>query len=174
MRFLRQLGIVAALLVQSLPMFADDVITNVMSPVVSYQYQDDFSGSGVVSPIVSYPYFNALGESGTTLISPVVSYQYFDWPGDGVLQLSSSPRVSYLFYSYLGPTPALPTAFPTASLPPTSMVARPRVPSGTQFLVYANGAFATDVPLDANKMCRATRSECHLSSRLLERGRRNT
>jgi hypothetical protein len=134
MRSSRQLGILAALLLQSLPTFADEVITNVMSPVVSYQY------------------FNTLGESGTAIVSPIVSYQYFDWPGDGVLQLSSSPRVSYLFYSYLGPAPALPTAFSTTSLPPTSMVARPRVPSGTQFLVYANGAFATGVPLDANKM----------------------
>jgi hypothetical protein len=73
MRSLRQLGILAALLLQSLPTFADEVITNVMSPVVSYQY------------------FNSLGESGTTIISPIVGYQYFDWPGDGVLNLESSP-----------------------------------------------------------------------------------
>ena len=64
---------------------ADDVITNVMSPVVSYQY------------------FNALDEPGTTLISPIVSYQYFDWPGDDVLGLWASPRVSYFYPGNDGP-----------------------------------------------------------------------
>ena len=57
------------LLLQSLPTFADDVITNVMSPVVSYQYQDDFSSAGVLSPIVSYQYFDTPGESGTAIIT---------------------------------------------------------------------------------------------------------
>jgi hypothetical protein len=42
------------------PVLADDVITNVMSPVVSYQYLD------------------ALDEPGTVITSPIVSYQYFD------------------------------------------------------------------------------------------------
>lgn len=97
-----QLGIVAALLLQSLPMFADDVITNVMSPVLSYQYQEDFNSvaltsGGIMSPIASYQYFNALGELGATVGSAIVSYQYFEWPGGGVLQLLSSLQVSYFY-----------------------------------------------------------------------------
>ena len=63
---------------QLLPAFADDVITNVMSPVVSYQFYD------------------ALGEAtNSAIISPVVSYQYFDWLGHGVLQSLNSLEVSY-------------------------------------------------------------------------------
>jgi len=90
MRSFRQLALVAALLLQSLPALADDVITNVMSPVVSYQFQ------------------NSLSEPGTAIISPIVSFQYFDWPGDDVLQLNTSPRVSY-FYNVgaAGPSVAL-------------------------------------------------------------------
>lgn len=75
------------MLLQLLPTRADEAITNVMSPVVSYQY------------------FNSLGESGTTTVSPIVSYQYFDWPGDGVLQLSTSPRVSYFWQIGSEPLP---------------------------------------------------------------------
>ena len=42
---------------------ADDMITNVMSPIVSYQYPNDFSSQalingGISSPIVSYQYFS--------------------------------------------------------------------------------------------------------------------
>jgi pimeloyl-ACP methyl ester carboxylesterase len=83
MRSFRQLVLVAALLLQSLAAFADDVITNVMSPVVSFQYPDNFSSQ-------------ALTNGG--VLSPIVSYQYFEWPGDNVLGLWASPRVSY-FYS---------------------------------------------------------------------------
>ena len=64
------------------PLHADDVITNVMSPIVSYQYPDDFNSQ-------------ALTNGG--IISPIVSYQYFEWPGDDVLQLLSSARVSYFY-----------------------------------------------------------------------------
>jgi hypothetical protein len=94
---LRQLGIIAGLLLQSLPVFAGDVITNVMSLVVSYQYQEDSSSAGVLSPIVSYQYFNIIGESGTTNSSPVVSYQFFEWPGDDIVRQLSSPPVSYFY-----------------------------------------------------------------------------
>ena len=66
------------------PLLADDVITNVMSPVVSFQYPDNFSSQ-------------ALTNGG--ILSPIASYQYFEWPGDGVLQLLSSPRVSYFYQS---------------------------------------------------------------------------
>ena len=108
MRFSRQLGIVAALLLHLLPTLGDDVITNAMSPIVSYQYPNDLSSEaltngGVNSPVVSYQYFNALNEPGTALISPIVSYQYFEWPGDEVLRLWSSPRVSYFYPGNDGP-----------------------------------------------------------------------
>lgn len=83
MRFSRQLAVaIAILILQLLPALADDVITNVMSPVVSYQYYDAL-GTDTNSPIVSL----------------VVSYQYFDWAGDDVLNLKSSPVVSY-FYQF--------------------------------------------------------------------------
>ena len=48
--------------------------------------------------------------------------------------------------------PPPPTATLTAVLPPTNLVARPRVPSGTQFLVYTNGRFVSGVSLNTNKM----------------------
>lgn len=92
-------------------MFADDVTTNTMSPVVSYQYAEDFgneafTNGGVSSPFVSFQYLEdfsgaALSEGG--IISPIVSYQYFEWPGNDVLQLQRSPRVSY--YYQFGRTP---------------------------------------------------------------------
>ncbi len=84
MKSFRQLEIVAALLLQCLPAFADDVITNAMSPVVSFQYPDDFSSQ-------------ALTNGGIN--SLIVSYQYYEWPGDDVLQLQSSPWVSYFYQS---------------------------------------------------------------------------
>ncbi|MBI5383634.1 MAG: carboxypeptidase regulatory-like domain-containing protein [Verrucomicrobia bacterium] len=73
-----------------------------MSPIVSYQYPNDLgsealTNGGVNSPVVSYQFFNSLSESGTTIVSPIVSYQYFDWPGDDVVQLLSSPHVSYFY-----------------------------------------------------------------------------
>lgn len=112
MRSSRQLGIVAALLLQLLPTVGDEVITNVMSPIVSYQYPNDLSSEaltngGVSSPVVSFQYFNALRESGTTLVSPIVSYQYFDWPSDDVVQLLSSPRVSFFYQIGSEPLPLL-------------------------------------------------------------------
>lgn len=131
---------------------------NIVSPLVSYLYQDSLATPpgqpNVVSPLVSYLYQDSLATppSQPNVVSPLVSYLYYDWPGDDNLTFNNSPLVSYLYHSYLGPVPALPTALPTTSLPPTSMVARPRVPSGTQLLVYTNGAFASGVSLDVNKM----------------------
>ena len=61
---------------------AGDVITNVMSPIVSCQYPDDFSSESVTSGGILFP---------------IVSYQYFEWPGDDVLRLWSVPRVSYFY-----------------------------------------------------------------------------
>ena len=82
MRTLKPIGMVAALLWASLPVFADDVITNLMSPVVSYQYPENFSTA-------------ALTNGG--IMSPIASYQYFEWPGNGVLNLQSSSTASYYY-----------------------------------------------------------------------------
>jgi hypothetical protein len=103
---------------------AQNVITNVMSPVVSYQYYDsltDHTGSPIaslpvsyqfedsitdmgansliVSPMASYQFEDSLTDMGANspIVSLVASYQYFEWPGDGVLELRSSPQVSYFY-----------------------------------------------------------------------------
>jgi hypothetical protein len=90
MRALKPIGIVAALLLQLLPIFADDVITNIMSPIASYQYPDNFSSEGLTNG---------------GIMSPIVSYQYYEWPGNGILNLQYSPTVSYFWQS--GSSPAL-------------------------------------------------------------------
>ena len=66
---------------------ADDVITNVMSPVVSYQFYDSLEHAG----------------TNSVIISPIASYQYFDWPGNDVLHLQSSPWVSYCYQFLTSP-----------------------------------------------------------------------
>jgi hypothetical protein len=86
MRRLKQLGTLAALLLQLLPAFADDVITNVMSPIVSYQFPQNFSSEsltngGVISAMASYQFPENFGTQTLTnggIISPIVSYQYFE------------------------------------------------------------------------------------------------
>src|ERR1035437_1147984 len=101
MRSFRQLALIAALFLQLLPVFADDVITNIMSSIVSYQYSEDFSSGaltngGIISPLVSYQYLEDFGSAALTnggIMSPLVSYQYYEWPGNDVLQLDSSPWV---------------------------------------------------------------------------------
>jgi hypothetical protein len=136
MRESRQLrGIIAALMLPFLPAFADDLITNVMSPVVSYQYYD------------------SVGEdTNATVVSPIVSYQYFDWAGNDVLNLQSSPVVSY-DYPFLD-TPPL-TIFPTIRTPTASEIT-PKIilppPTSAQLEIFANGAFATNVALNPNMM----------------------
>jgi hypothetical protein len=62
--------------------FGADVITSFMSPIVSYQYPNDFSTE-------------ALANGGIS--SPILSYQYFEWPGDSILGLQTSPMVSYFY-----------------------------------------------------------------------------
>jgi hypothetical protein len=85
MKTLKSIGIVAALLLPLLPAFADDVITNIMSPIASYQYPENFSTAVLTSGGV---------------MSPIASYQYFEWAGNGVLTLQSSPVASY-YYQFL-------------------------------------------------------------------------
>jgi hypothetical protein len=105
MRSFRQLALIAALFLRLLPVFADDVITNIMSPIVSYQYPEDFSSEvltngGIISPFVSYQYLEDFSSAALTnggIMSPIVSYQYYEWPGNGILNLLSSPAVSYYY-----------------------------------------------------------------------------
>src|ERR1017187_2570474 len=105
MRSFRQPALIAALFLQLLPVFADDVITNIMSPIVSYQYSEDFSSEvltngGVISPLASYQYLENVSSASLTnggIMSAIVSYQYYEWPGNGILNLLSSPVVSYYY-----------------------------------------------------------------------------
>jgi len=93
MKALKLIGIVALFLSQSLPTLADDVITNIMSPIASYQYPDNVStaaltNGGFMSPLFSYEYPEDLGNmvlSNGGIISPIVSYLFYDWPGTVVI-----------------------------------------------------------------------------------------
>src|SRR6266404_3551688 len=108
MKASRQLAIIAALFLQLLRAFGDDVITNVMSPIVSYQYPNDFSSEaltngGIQSRIASFQFLENFSSAALTsggITSPLVSYQYFEWPGDDVLHLVNSPVASY-YYQFL-------------------------------------------------------------------------
>ena len=92
LRSLRSFVAIVFLVIFSSVVLADDVITNVMSPIVSYQYPDDLGSQ-------------ALTNGG--ILSPIVSYQYFEWPGDDVLHLQSSPWVSYFYPGNDGPVISL-------------------------------------------------------------------
>lgn len=85
MKSIKRMLILAALVLPWMPAWSQDAITNVMSPIVSYQYPDDFSSA-------------ALTNGG--IMSPIDSYQYLEWPGDGILNLQFSPTVSY-YYQFL-------------------------------------------------------------------------
>ena len=85
---------------------AQDIITNVMSPVVSYQYYNSVAedtNSSVISPILSYQFCDSLAhlDTNSVIVSPAVSYQYFDWPDVGSVLILTSPAVSY-FYGTVG------------------------------------------------------------------------
>lgn len=132
----RQLAVaIAALILQLLPTFADNVITNIMSPVVSYQYYD------------------SLGEdTNSQIISFGVSYQYFDWPGNDVLNSKSSPLVSY-YYPLLDTPPLkiIPTNRTPTAAETTLVLAA--LPTSLQLLAYHGGVFTTNLTsIDPSKM----------------------
>ena len=163
---------------------AQDTITNVMSPIVSYQYPDDFSSEvltngGVQSPLVSYQYPDDFGSEALTsggvqsplvsfqyledfssaaltnggIMSPIVSYQYFEWPGNDVLNLQSSPVVSY-YYQFLD-APVLNIAFtsrtPTMSETTPAYLFSP--PQSSQLMAYHGGIFTANLAsIDPNQM----------------------
>jgi hypothetical protein len=128
MRSFRQRALIAALFLQLLPVFAD-VITNVMSPIVSYQYPEDFSSA-------------ALTNGG--IMSPIASYQYYEWPGAGILNLQSSPVVSY-YYQFLNAPPL--TIIPTNRTPTVAEITPllAALPTTSQLLAYHGGIFTTNL-----------------------------
>jgi hypothetical protein len=82
---------------------AQNTITNVMSPVASYQYFDSIateSNSQISSLSVAYQFYDSLTNAGTNseLISQVASLQYFDWPVFGTVPLLNALRASYYYY----------------------------------------------------------------------------
>jgi hypothetical protein len=88
---------------------ANEALTNgdISSPIVSYEYPENLANEALTngdisSPIVSYQYpDNLVSEILTNggIMSPIISYQYYEWPGYGILNLQSSPVVSY-FYDF--------------------------------------------------------------------------
>ena len=112
MRISYKLGIIAALLLHSLPALADDLITNIVSPIASYQYAENFNDAaltngGVLSPFVSYQFqenFTSESLAAGGILSPFVSYQYLE--NFGSLALANggilSPFVSYQYYEWPG------------------------------------------------------------------------
>jgi very-short-patch-repair endonuclease/pimeloyl-ACP methyl ester carboxylesterase len=106
----RSVATIILLIFLSLNVFADDVITNFMSPIASYQYQENLStesltNGGVVSPFVSFQYQENLGIEVLTnggIASPLVSYDYPEnfsaaaLTNGGIL----SPIVSYQYYEW--------------------------------------------------------------------------
>jgi hypothetical protein len=104
------LGWIAFLTVASA--FAQDTITNIMSPVVSFQYAENFNSEvltngGVQSPIVSFQYsedFSQVALTNGGIQSPIVSYQYLENFSGAVLTNGGimSPIVSYQYYEWPG------------------------------------------------------------------------
>lgn len=66
--------------------------------------------------------------------------------------VTSSVAVLSVFSPPLTPAPNPPTANLTTQLPPTNLIARPRIPSGDQFKVFTNGVFMGRIGIDTNKM----------------------
>ena len=127
-----------ALLLQMLPTFAE-VITNIMSPIASYQFPEDFNGSVLTN-----------GE----IQSPVASYQYLEWSDNGILNLQYSPTASY-YYQFLD-TPVFNIL--TTSRVPTTAESTPAyflsTPPPSQFEIFAVSSFITNppFPLDKSRM----------------------
>jgi hypothetical protein len=119
----------ACLMLFSSAAFANDVITNIMSPIASYQYPDNFSTA-------------ALTNGG--IMSPIVSYQYYEWPGSGILNLQYSPTVSY-YYQFLD-APVLNIV--QTNRTPTANEITPQLaalPTTSQLLAFNDYIFTTNL-----------------------------
>jgi hypothetical protein len=161
MRALKPIGIVAALLLQLLPTFADDVITNIMSPIASYQYPDSFSSEsltngGVISPFVSYQYlenFSAAALTSGGIMSPIVSYQYYEWPGNGILNLQYSPTVSYYYQFPDAPVLNIISTNRTPTIAESTPAYLISPPPPSQLMAYHGGIFTANLAsIDPNQM----------------------
>jgi len=146
------LAILIASVFLALSVFAQDVITNVMSPVVSYQFYDSLgadTNSVLTSPVVSYQFYDSLEhlDTNAVIMSPVVSYQYFDWPGDDVLNLQSSSQVSY-YYQFLDAPPLI--VLPTTRLATVAETTPAWLPSSSQLESFEGGAFTASPTFPPN------------------------
>ncbi len=132
------MGVLTTLLLSLLPAKADNIITNIMSPIVSYQYPENFSSA-------------ALTNGG--IVSPIVSYQYYEWPGNDILKLQYSPTVSY-YYQFLD-APVLNII--STSRTPTTAESTPvyliSPPPPSQLMAYHGGIFTANLAsIDPNQM----------------------
>jgi hypothetical protein len=132
------------------PAFAQNTITNVMSPVASYQYYDALSESTngpITSPVASFQFYESLTDLGTNslIASPVASYQYYEWPGDGILNLQSSAVVSY-YYQFLD-APLLNIVFTsrTPTMSETTPAYLVSTPPPSQLMAYHGGIFTPNL-----------------------------
>jgi len=131
-----------------------------MSPIVSYQYPNNFSSEsltngGVISPFVSYQYLENFSTAALTnggIMSPIISYQYYEWPGSGILNLQFSPTVSYLYP--LLDAPVL-TIVQTNRTPTTAEITPllAALPTPSQLMAFHGGIFTANLAsIDPNQM----------------------
>jgi hypothetical protein len=107
MKSWKQIGVIATLLLQWLPAFADDVITSFMSPIASYQSAQDLSSEaltagGIQSPFVSFQYLQDFGSAALNnggISSPFASYLFQqNYAGDVLANGGAiSPFVSFQY-----------------------------------------------------------------------------
>src|ERR1039457_4021926 len=110
MKSWKQICVIATLLLQWLPAFADDVITNFMSPIASYQSAQDLSSEaltagGIQSPFVSFQYLQDFGNAALNnggISSPFASYQYPNRLDTEILTSGGilAPIASYQYYEW--------------------------------------------------------------------------
>lgn len=139
MKSFKPLVVLAALLLFGSPAKADDVITNIMSPIVSYQYPDNFSSQ-------------ALTNGG--ILSPIASYQFLEWPGYDILSLKYSPKASY-YYPFLDdPVLTITPTNRTPTIDETSLSGFPQnpLPPFSKLQVFNNDVFVTNGILNTNLM----------------------
>ncbi len=107
-RLLLALAMTSGCLAFATSLRGQDTITNVMSPVASFQYYDSpgtETNSQVISLGVAYQFYDSQTENGTNsiIISPVASLQYFDWPTPGSIPLLHTLLASYYYYGDTSP-----------------------------------------------------------------------
>ena len=105
------------------------------------------------SAISIWRIFSTAALSNGGIMSPIVSYQYYEWPGSGILNLQSSPTVSY-YYQFLD-APVLnivsTTRTPTTAESTPAYLISPPPPS--QLMAYHGGIFTANLAsIDPNQM----------------------